>query len=100
MHHKLPFGFELSTNVLEREDESFVNQILQGTGKAAINIIDTVRSAIKENRQRVAMRLGSVDDRVQLHAVAHGNHLLDLVEAGGRILWLCGLSDKRNRREE
>src|SRR5712691_4990765 len=55
LHHELPFGLELAPNVLESEDESFLNQFLQRTRKAAINIIDAVWSAIKKNRQRIAM---------------------------------------------
>ena len=41
------------------------------------------------------MRLWRIDDRVELHAIAHRDHLLDLVETGGRILWLLGLRVKR-----
>src|SRR5213080_70858 len=99
LHHKLSFGFELAPNVLEREDESFLNQFLQRARKASVNIIDAVRRAVEENRQRFTMGFWRIDDRVEFDTIAHGNHLFDLIEAGRRVRRLCVLRVKRGVRE-
>src|SRR5439155_22154871 len=101
LHDKLPFGLKAAANVLKGEDVSFLNLFFQRAAeKSPIDVVDAIRSAIEKNRQRITVRLWRIDDRVQLDAVTHGNHLFDLIEPGGRVRRLCGLSAKRNRREK
>src|SRR6266850_497673 len=83
LHDKLPFGLKTAANVLKGEDVSFLNLFLQRpAGKGPIDVIDAVRGAIEKNRQRITMRLWRIDYRVQLDAVAHRDHLFDLLETG------------------
>jgi hypothetical protein len=88
-HHKLAVGLEPAANVLEGENVTVFDQFLKyAAGKGAISAVDAVRRALKENRQRFAMRLRGVNDRMQLDTVAHGNHLFNLFETLRRIGWI------------
>src|SRR5207237_244594 len=74
-HYKFTFALESPANVLAHVDVSVASQLRPGAEKErARGAVHTVRRALDEKRQRLS-DVGRLENhRVQLDAVAHGDH--------------------------
>ena len=105
VHHVVALGAVLAAHVLHHADVAALDDHVGGVVVAvqdraevrAVGVAGELRGVVGRARQqdRRALRaLRHQDDRVQLHAVAHGDHHLapDVVEAVGDGLELAGVS--------
>ena len=83
-HHEIPLGLVSAPDVLEGEEVAVIGQVLEILVKRrGSTAIDSVRRAQEDDRQRPALLGRPVNQRVQLDPVAHRNHDLGLLVAGG-----------------
>ncbi|OLD62514.1 MAG: hypothetical protein AUI53_01380 [Acidobacteria bacterium 13_1_40CM_2_60_7] len=83
LHDEFPFGAIAAANVLKDENVTVGNhlQIASELAAIALGVVDrAVRRALEDNRKRLSGVFRRVDFRMQLDAIACGNHRVRLVE--------------------
>ena len=84
LHHEPAFRFEAAAQVLEDEDITVGNELIEipGFHKGLFVFRDAVRRANHQKGQESGCVLGAEDHGLQAHAVAHWNHDFHAVENG------------------
>ncbi len=85
-HHELPFRLVPAANVLKHEDVALIGQVFEVfLERFRPARLDAVRRPHHDEGQRSLAFLRRVNDRVQLHAVAHRDHRGGLRELLGQL---------------
>jgi hypothetical protein len=104
---ELALGAELPADILEDEDVAVAIELLGGAKYAPVLVrlvgANGVRRAKEHDRVRARGVARLVDDREQLHAIAHGDHVVAfdvvLFDIEGGLL-CCQATGNRRRDEE
>lgn len=76
LHHERAFRAKPAPDVLEHKYVTVFGEFLQVAREVPRPVGDAVRSAQHDERQRLGVFVGGDDDRVQLRAIAHREHVL------------------------
>ncbi len=91
LHDECAFGSEPAADVLKDEDVAVGHKLAVGLAHQGLGELgDAVGRSLDQERQRAGRGLRLEDDRVELHAVAHGDHHLGHGE--GRVRAGLGLA--------